>query len=49
LKKIESYKEGINKSFKEIQENTIKQMEEVSKFVLDLKTEIELIKNTQTY
>ena len=42
------FKEGTNKSPKEVQENTIKQVKEMNKMVQDLKTEIEEIKTTQT-
>jgi hypothetical protein len=45
---IEAFKEEINKSLKNIQENTIKHMKEMNKTVQDLKVEIEAIKKTQT-
>ena len=45
---IEAFKEEMNKSLKEIQENTIKQVKEMNKTVQDLKMEIEAIKKTQT-
>jgi len=48
MKMIENFKEKINKSRKEIQENTIKQGKEINKIVQDLKMEIETIKKTQT-
>ena len=41
IKMIEAFKEEMNKSLKEIQENTIKQVKEMSKAVKDLKVEIE--------
>jgi len=44
MKIIESFKEDINNSLKEIQENTIKQVKELSKAVQDLKMEVETIK-----
>ena len=45
---IEAFKEEMNKSLKEIQENTIKQMKGINKTVKDLKLEINTIKKTQT-
>jgi len=48
IKIIEAFKKEINKSLKEIQENTIRQVKEISKTVQDLKVEIETIKRTQT-
>jgi formyltetrahydrofolate synthetase len=45
---IEAFKEKINKSLKEIQKNTIKQVKEINKSVQDMKMEIETIKKTQT-
>ena len=45
---IDTSKEETNKSLKEIQENTIKQVKEMNKTVQDLKMEIEAIKKTQT-
>jgi hypothetical protein len=45
---IGAFKEEINKYLKEIQENTIKHVKEMSKTVNDLKIEIEEIKKTQT-
>ena len=44
----EALREEMNKSLKEIQGSTIKQMNEVNKTVQDLKIEIETIKETQT-
>jgi hypothetical protein len=43
---IEAFKEEMNKSLKEIQENTIKQMKERNKTVQELKMEIETKKET---
>lgn len=45
---IETFKEEMNKSLKEIQENTIKLVKEMNKTVQDLKREIEAIMKTQT-
>ena len=45
---IEALKEEVNKSLKDIQENTVKQGKEINKTVQDLKMEIESIKKTQT-
>ena len=45
---IEAFKEEMNKFLKEIQENTIKQVNKINKTVQDLKMEIEAIKKTQT-
>jgi hypothetical protein len=39
--KIESFKEDINNSLREIQENTGKQVKELHKVVQDLKVEVE--------
>jgi hypothetical protein len=47
MKIIESFKEDINNSLKEIQENTGKQVRELNKAVQDLKVEAEIIKKTQ--
>jgi hypothetical protein len=44
----EALREEMNKSLKEIQGSTIKQMNEVNKTVQDLKIEIETIRETQT-
>jgi hypothetical protein len=44
---IESFKEDINISLKEIQENTGKQVKELNKVIQDLKVEVEIIKKTQ--
>ena len=46
LKMIETFKEEMNKSLKEIQENTIKQVKKINKIAQDLKVEIEAIKKT---
>ena len=48
MRMIEAFKEEMNKSLKEIQKNTIKQVKEMSKTVQDLKMETEAIKKTQT-
>jgi hypothetical protein len=47
MKMIESFKEKINNSLKEIQENTSKQMKEFNKVMQYLKVEVETIKKTQ--
>jgi methyl-accepting chemotaxis protein len=47
MKIIESFKEDINNSLKEIKENTGKQVEELNKVIQDLKVEVETIKKTQ--
>ena len=47
MKIIESFKEDINNSLKEIQENTGKQVKELNKVIQDLKVEVETIKKTQ--
>ena len=47
MKIIESFKEDINNSLKEIHENTNKQLKELSKVIQDLKMEGERIKKTQ--
>ena len=47
-KVICTFKEEINKSLKEIQENTCKQMKEINKTVQDLKMKIKVIKKAQT-
>ena len=44
MKIIESFKEDVNNSLKEIQENTGKQVKELNKVIQDLKMEIETIK-----
>jgi uncharacterized protein YllA (UPF0747 family) len=43
---VEVFKEETNKSFKDIHENTIKQMKEINKTVQDLNVQIEEIKKT---
>jgi hypothetical protein len=48
IKRIKTFKLVINKSFKEIQGNTIKQVKEMNKTLQELKIEIEAIKKTQT-
>ena len=40
MKIIESFKENINNSLKEIQENTGKQVKELNKPIQDLKVEV---------
>jgi hypothetical protein len=47
MKQVDSLKEKTNKSIREIQENTIKQVKEMNKTVQDLKIEIEAIKKSQ--
>jgi hypothetical protein len=47
MKIIVSLKVDINKSLKEIQDSTIKQVKELNKVVQDLKVEVETIKKTQ--
>jgi hypothetical protein len=44
---IQAFKDEMNKSLKEIQENTIKQVNEINKIVQDLKVEIKSIKKTK--
>ena len=47
MKIIESFKEDINNSLKEIQENTGKQVKELNKVIQNLKVGVETIKKTQ--
>jgi hypothetical protein len=47
VKIIESFKEDINNSLKEIEENIGKQVKELNKAIQDLKVEVETIKKTQ--
>lgn len=47
IKIIESFKEDIYNSLKEIQESTGKQVKELNKSIQDLKVELETIKKTQ--
>ena len=47
MKIIESFKEDINNSLKELQENTGKQEKKFNKVTQDLKMEVETIKKTQ--
>jgi esterase/lipase len=47
MKIIESFKEDINKSLKEIQQNTGNQVKELNKVIQELKVEVEKIKKTQ--
>ena len=44
---IEYFKEDINNSLREIEENTSKQVKELNKVIHDLKVEVETIKKTQ--
>jgi predicted transcriptional regulator len=44
---IEVFKEEINESLKEIQENTTKQVKDMHKTIQDLKMEIKVIKKKQ--
>jgi uncharacterized coiled-coil protein SlyX len=44
---IESFKEDINNSLREIQDNTIKQVKELNKAAQDLTVEVEAIRKTQ--
>ena len=46
---IESFKEDINNSLIEIQENAGKPVKELNKAIQDLKGEVETIKKTQAY
>ena len=46
MKIIESFKENINNSLKEIQENTGKEVKGFNKVIQDLKVELETIKKT---
>ena len=48
MKIIESFKEYINNSMKEIQENTGEQVTELNKLIQDLKVEVETIEKIQT-
>jgi methyl-accepting chemotaxis protein len=47
MKIIESFKEDIDNSLKEIEENTGKKVKELNKVIQDLKVEVETIKKTQ--
>ena len=47
MKIIEAFKEDINNSLKEIQENTIRQVKKLNKIVQDLNMEIETKKKSQ--
>ena len=47
MKIIESFKEDINNSLKEIQENTGKQVKESNKVIQDIIVKVETIKKTQ--
>jgi hypothetical protein len=47
MKIIEYFKEDINNSLKEIQENTDNWVKELNKMIQDLKVEVESIKKTQ--
>ena len=44
IKKKEDFKEGAQKSLKELQQNTAKQVKKLNKTIQDLKMEIETIK-----
>ena len=44
MKIIESFKEDINNSLKEIQENTGEQVKELNKAIQELKVEVEKIR-----
>jgi hypothetical protein len=44
---IEAFKEETQKSLKELQENTIKQVKEMNKVIQDLKIEIETVKKSK--
>jgi chromosome segregation ATPase len=46
-KQLEAFKEEAQKSLKELQENTIKQVMELNKTIQDLKMKVETIKKTQ--
>ena len=46
-KQLETLKEESQKSFKELQENTIKQVKKMTKIIQDVKTEQETIKKSQ--
>jgi hypothetical protein len=48
MRMMESLKEKMNNSLKEIQENIIKHVKKMNKTVQDLKMEIEAIKKIQT-
>jgi hypothetical protein len=48
VKIVEAFKEEMNRSFKDIKENTTKQIKEMNEIVQDLKMKIEAIKKTQT-
>jgi hypothetical protein len=48
MEMTEAFKEEINKSLKETQNTTIKQVQEMNKTVQDIKMEIESTKKTQT-
>jgi hypothetical protein len=48
MKVILVFKREMNKSFKVIQENTIKLVNEINKIVQDVEIEIEAIKKTQS-
>jgi archaellum component FlaC len=44
---MEDFKNEINNSLKEIQENTSDQVKELKKTIQDLKMEVETVKNSQ--
>jgi hypothetical protein len=47
MKIVESFKEGLNNSLKEIQKNTGKHVKELNKVIQDIKMEVETIKKAQ--
>jgi NurA-like 5'-3' nuclease len=47
-KQQEAFKEETQKSLREVQENTTKQVMELNKTIQDLKMEVETIKKTQS-
>jgi hypothetical protein len=44
---MEDYKKGINNSLKELEENTSKEVKELTKIIQDLKMEVETLKKSQ--
>ena len=49
MKIVESLKEDINNSLKEIQEHIGKQVKELNKVIQDLKVEVETVKKRQAW
>lgn len=47
MKEVFAFKEYINNSLKEIQENIIEQVKDLTKMVQDIKVEMETIKKSQ--